>query len=149
MIGNNLPGIIYLDPGELGIDIIVSTNDLIGFEVKMARPFKGNIDVSPLFQGIGQAIWYLRRGMDYSYLVVPLLADLPYFTEVFSNATKYLGLIVFDKNLEFQRIREAEKSPSLDYSTREVVLELLAKHRSVQTNLALRKTKEKWRSSSQ
>jgi hypothetical protein len=100
-----------VDPGEFGIDVIQSIDSFwVGYEVKMARLFKGSLDPTPLFQGIGQAIGYLHRGMDRAYLVIPILKDVEYFNSLFETAVRLVGLIIFDRQFNFQEIIEPTDS---------------------------------------
>jgi len=136
---------IYVDPGEFGIDLIQSIERFyIGYEVKMAKLFKGHIDPSPLFQGIGQAIHYLHRGMDRAYLVAPALQGLEYFTELFQATVKLVGLILFDRHFNFEEIVKPTTSHLYSKEMKEIIDELLRMHKPGIATLRLHRLKERW-----
>jgi len=136
---------IYIDPGEFGIDVIQSTGRFsVGYEVKMAKLSKDHIDPSPLFQGIGQAIHYLRRGMDRAYLVVPALQDVQYFTELFQATVTIVGLILFDRHFDFEETVKPTDSHLYSNDMKKILEELLPTHKLGIATLRLQRFKERW-----
>ena len=136
---------IYVDPGEFGIDVIQSVDRFyIGYEVKMAKLFKGHIDPSPLFQGIGQAIHYLHRGMDRAYLVLPVLQDVEYFKDLFQAAVRLVGLILFDRHFNFEETVKPADSQLYSNDMKKILEELLSTHRPSIATLRLQRFKEQW-----
>jgi len=136
---------IYIDPGEFGIDVIQSIDRFyIGYEVKMAKLYKGHIDPSPLFQGIGQAIHYLHRGMDHAYLVAPALRDLEYFTELFQATVGLVGLILFDRHFNFEETVKATTSHMYSNEMKNILQEFLSMHKPGIATLRLQRFKEQW-----
>jgi len=136
---------LYVDPGEFGIDVIQSIGHVfIGYEVKMPRLFKGHIDPSSLFQGIGQAVQYLRRGMDRAYLVVPALQDLEYFEDLFRATVKLIGLLLFDRHFHFEETVMPTDSHLYSDDMKKILDELLAMHKPGLASLRLQRFKEQW-----
>ena len=136
---------IYIDPGEFGIDVIQSIGRFsIGYEVKMTKLSNGHIDPSPLFQGIGQAIHYLRRGMDRAYLVVPALQDVQYFTELFQATVTIVGLILFDRHFDFEETVKPTDSHLYSNDMKKILEELLPTHKLGIATLRLQRFKERW-----
>jgi len=136
---------IYVDPGEFGIDVIQSVDRFyIGYEVKMAGLSKDSIDPSPLFQGIGQAIHYLRRGMDRAYLVAPALQGVEYFTELFQATVKLVGLILFDRHFNFEEIVKPAEAYLYSNDMKKILEELLPTHKLSLATLRLQRFRERW-----
>jgi len=110
----------------------------------MARLFKGHIDPSPLFQGIGQAIQYLHRGMDRAYLVVPVLQDVECFADLFQAAVRLVGLILFDRNFNFEETVEPTDSHLYSDEMKKNLEELLSMHKPGVATLRLERFRERW-----
>lgn len=127
---------VYVDPSALGIDIIEVNehHELVGYEVKMARLKRTRaspyyLDITPISQGVGQAINYFNRGMDYAYLVAPQIEELEYLPSVLRKEAPSLGLILFDKDLSFKEALKAKKALHYTPKTRKLILEILSWHR--------------------
>lgn len=144
--GNHPRSRVYLDPGEFGIDLIEvnEENQRTGYEVKMTRIFKDSLDPAPLFQGIGQAIGYFHRLMDYAYLVAPRLEGLEYFPELFKATTRLIGLIEFDVAFEFKEVVKAEKAQFYNDKYLRTITELLRSHKPRDWSGEAMRIKEKW-----
>jgi len=140
---------IYIEPAALGIDVIERNqlDELAGYEVKMVRLKRArameaetvaselgslpySLDPTPIIQGIGQAINYLPRGMDYAYLVAPKVRGLEYLPSLLRREAPSLGLVLFDRDLNFTEVLKPRKAVHYTSETRRVVLRLLGWHRS-------------------
>jgi len=89
-------------------DVVEATTEgeLIGYEVKMVHE---NLQTIYIIQGIGQALEYLYYGMDRSYLVAPRVTGLEYLPDMLKGTVPFLGLILFERNLNFKEVIKAKK----------------------------------------
>lgn len=108
---------LYIDPSATGIDVICDENGVwAGYEVKIPSvDRKSSLNFLPLFEGIGQALHYFSRGMDYAFLVCPYPFDYD-LSLIEPIKETPVGLIAIEKNGQFTKLVEGRKTSHTLYS---------------------------------